>query len=163
MLQIDPTARISPLADIEPSQRGTDVSIGPGCMIDAFVKIKPAGGSGNLVLGANSYINSGCVLYTGNGISIGSDVLVAANCTFAPVNHAFADRNKPIRLQGFMPTKGGIVIEDDCWIGANSVVLDGAHIGKGCIVAAGSVIRGKLEPFGIYGGNPLSRIGTRGP
>lgn len=161
MLQIDPTARVSPLADIELSQRGTRISIGPGCMIDAFVKIKPAGGSGDLTIAANSYINAGCVLYTGHGISIGVDVLVAANCTFAPVNHAFTDRDTPIRLQGFASTKGGIVIEDDCWIGANSVILDGAHVGKGCVIAAGSVVRGKLEPFGIYGGNPIARIGSR--
>lgn len=161
MLHIDPTARVSPLADIEPSQRGTGISIGPGCVVDAFVKIKPAGGAGDLVIGANSYINSGCVLYTGNGISIGKDVLVAANCTFAPVNHAFSERATPIRLQGFAPSKGGIVIEDDCWIGANTVILDGAQVGHGSIIAAGSVVRGKLEPFGIYGGNPLTRVGSR--
>jgi acetyltransferase-like isoleucine patch superfamily enzyme len=161
MLQIDPTARVSPLADIEPSTRGTGMTIGPGCMIDAFVKIKPAGGTGDLVIGANSYINSGCVLYTGHGIAIGRDVLVAANCTFAPVNHAFADREAPIRLQGFTPSKGGITIEDDCWIGANSVILDGTHVGHGSIIAAGSVVRGRLEPFGIYGGNPLARLGSR--
>lgn len=161
MLHIDPTARVSPLADIELSQRGTSITIGAGCMIDAFVKIKPAGGSGDLCIGTNSYINSGCVLYTGHGIDIGKDVLVAANCTFAPVNHAFADRGTPIRLQGFTPSKGGIVIEDDCWIGANSVILDGAHIGRGSIIGAGSVVRGRLEPYGIYGGNPLARIGSR--
>lgn len=161
MLHIDPTARISPMADIESSQRGTAITICAGCMVDAFVKIKPAGGNGGLSIGANSYINSGCVLYTGNGIVIGQDVLVAANCTFAPVNHAFSDRDRPIRIQGFTPSKGGIVVENDCWIGANSVILDGAHIGRGSIIAAGSVVRGRLEPFGIYGGNPIVRIGSR--
>ncbi len=162
MLTIDPTAKVSPLADIEESVRGTPMTIGPGVMIDAFVKIKPVGGNGALAIGADSAINSGTVIYTGNGIMIGEGVLIAANCTLAPTNHAFGDRDRRIRDQGFQPSRGGIVIEDDVWLGAGVVVLDGAVIGKGSIVAAGSVVRGTLEPYGIYAGAPLRRIGTRG-
>ena len=103
MLIIAPSARISPLADIEESQRGSRIVIEDDVVIDAFVKIKPAGGSGDVVIGAGSVINSGCVFYTGNGIRIGRNVLIAANCTFAPTNHAFADPNRPIREQGFQP------------------------------------------------------------
>jgi acetyltransferase-like isoleucine patch superfamily enzyme len=156
VLTVDPTAKVSPLADIETSVRGTPMTIGAGVMIDAFVKIKPAGGNGALTIGRDSAINSGTVMYTGNGITIGEGVLIAANCTLAPTNHAFGDRNKRIRDQGFQPSRGGIVIEDDVWLGA------GVVIGKGCVVAAGSVVRGKLEPYGIYGGAPLRRIATRG-
>lgn len=162
MLEIDPTAKISQLADIEPSARGTLIRIGARTMIDSFVKIKPAGGSGEVVIGDDCAINSGTVLYTGNGIRIGDAVLIAANCTLAPTNHAFADRSRRIRDQGFLPSKGGIVIEDDVWLGANVVVLDGAVIGKGCIVAAGSVVRGVLEPYSIYAGVPAQRTGARG-
>ena len=162
MLEIDPTAKISQLADIEPSARGTLIRIGARTMIDSFVKIKPAGGSGEVVIGDDCAINSGTVLYTGNGIRIGDAVLIAANCTLAPTNHAFADRGRRIRDPGFLPSKGGIVIEDDVWLGANVVVLDGAVIGKGCIVAAGSVVRGVLEPYSIYAGVPAQRTGARG-
>lgn len=162
MLEIDPTAKISQLADIEPSARGTLIRIGARTMIDSFVKIKPAGGSGEVVIGEDCAINSGTVLYTGHGIRIGDAVLIAANCTLAPTNHAFADRSRRIRDQGFLPSKGGIVIEDDVWLGANVVVLDGAVIGKGCIVAAGSVVRGVLEPYSIYAGVPAQRTGARG-
>jgi acetyltransferase-like isoleucine patch superfamily enzyme len=102
------------------------------------------------------------VLYSGHGIRIGSNVLIAANCTLAPTNHEFADRMRPIRLQGFRPSRGGIVIEDDVWIGANTVLLDGAHVATGAVIAAGSVVRGRVEPFSIAGGNPLRVIGTRG-
>lgn len=162
MIDIAPTARISPLADIEDSTRGTRIVIGESSMIDAFVKIKPAGGPGDVVIGAYSYINSGCVLYTGHGIAIGDNVLVASNCTFAPVNHEFRDPDKPIRLQGFKPSRGGIVIEDDVWIGANTVLLDGTHVSRGSVIAAGSVVRGHVEPLSIAGGNPLEILGKRG-
>lgn len=162
MLVIDPTARISPLADIEESVKGTRMEIGARTMVDAFVKIKPAGGLGELVIGEDCAINSGTVIYTGNGVRIGDAVAIAANCTLAPTNHAFADVTRPIREQGFLPSKGGIVIEDDVWLGAGVVVLDGAHIGRGTIVAAGSIVRGALEPYSIYGGSPLRRIKGRG-
>ena len=86
MLSIAASARISPLADIEDSVRGSRIIIEDGVVIDAFVKIKPAGGSGDVVIGSGTVINSGCVLYTGNGITIGRNVLIAANCTFAAAN-----------------------------------------------------------------------------
>jgi acetyltransferase-like isoleucine patch superfamily enzyme len=162
MLAIDPTAAISPLADIERSVRGTLIQIGPRTMVDAFVKIKPAGGSGQVVIGADCAINSGTVIYTGNGVRIGDAVAIAANCTLAPTNHAFDDRDRRIRDQGFQPSRGGIEIEDDVWIGAGVVILDGAVIRKGAVVAAGSVVRGEVEAYAIYAGSPARRIGARG-
>jgi virginiamycin A acetyltransferase len=162
VILIDPTATISPLADIERSVRGTLIEIGARVMIDSFVKIKATGGSGALVIGADTAINSGCVIYTGNGVRIGIGVAIAANCTLAPTNHAFADRDRPIREQGFMPSRGGIVIEDDVWLGAGVLVLDGAVIRQGAVVSAGSLVRGELDAYGIYAGAPLRRIGTRG-
>lgn len=161
MIDIHPSARVSAMADIEDSVRGTRIIIGENSVIDSFVKIKPAGGSGDVVIGPNTVINSGCVLYTGNGISIGSNVAIAANCTFAPVNHEYRSRDKPIREQGFLPSKGGITIGNDVWIGANCVFLDGAIISDGCVIAAGSVVRGTLEAYTLYAGNPLRRFGVR--
>ena len=162
MLIIHETARISPLADIEESVRGTLIQVGPRTVIDSFVKIKPAGGAGEVVIGADCAINSGTVIYTGNGVRIGDAVLIAANCTLAPTNHAFADASRRIRDQGFQESRGGIVIEDDVWLGANVVVLDGAVVGRGTIVAAGAVVRGVLEPNSIYAGSPAKRLGARG-
>jgi virginiamycin A acetyltransferase len=161
MLVIDPTARISKLADIEDSVRGSRIEIGSHVVIDAFVKIKPAGGSGDLIIGTGSVFNSGCVLYTGNGLHIGTHVAVAANCTFAPVSHEYARRDMRIVEQGFRPSKGGIIVGDDVWIGANCVLLDGTRVGRGCVIAAGSVVRGVLEDYQIYGGNPLRVLGQR--
>ena len=124
MIIISEHAKVSPHADIEDSVRGTRIVIEAGAVIDSFVKIKPAGGSGDVVIGRNSYINSGTVIYTGNGVTIGEHVLIAANCTLAPVNHQYASRTQLIASQGFAPGRGGIIIEDDVWIGVGSVILD---------------------------------------
>ena len=161
MINIHPSARISKFADIEDSTKGTVTSIGEGSVIDIFVKIKPAGGSGDVIIGEWCHINSGCVLYSGNGITLGKHVLIAANCTLAPVNHSYNDLQKMIFEQGFMASKGGIVIEDDVWIGANSVILDGTTIKSGVIVAAGSVVKGVLKNYGIYAGTPAKLIKFR--
>ncbi len=158
---IDPLARVSPLADIEDSLRGTLITIGAFSVIDSFVKIKPAGGIGNVTVGRNSVINSGCVFYTGHGIRIGDSVAIAANCVFAPVNHEFGKRDVLIREQGFRPTKGGIVVEDDVWIGAGCVLLDGAILRRGCVVGAMSLVRGEVPAYSIQAGNPLKLVGWR--
>ncbi len=161
MLDADESACISPFADIDVSTRGTRIHVGCDSVIDAFVKIKCAGGSNDVFIGQRCFINSGTVMYTGNGIRIGDDVLIAANCTFAPVNHAYQSREVSIREQGFLPSKGGIVIEDDVWIGAGCVVLDGSVIRRGAVVGACSLIRGELVEYGIYSGNPLTHRGNR--
>jgi acetyltransferase-like isoleucine patch superfamily enzyme len=161
MLIISPSARVSPLADIEDSTRGTRIVIGDGAVIDAFVKIKPAGGAGDVIIGAGSFINSGCVLYTGHGIKIGANVLIAANCTLAPTNHEVRDRNRLISEQGFSPSRGGITIEDDVWIGANSVILDGAILRRGSVVGAGSVVRHELPEYSINVGAPARTVAWR--
>ncbi|MCK4950308.1 MAG: acyltransferase [Gammaproteobacteria bacterium] len=161
MISISPTAIIHKLSDIEDSVRGTKITINNGAVIDAFVKIKPVGGAGDIVIESNSIINSGCVLYSGNGIHIGKDCAIAANCTFAPVNHAYEDKNTPIRKQGFKASKGGIIIGDDVWIGANCVILDGTVVGDGCVIGASTLVKGNLDAYGIYAGNPMKRISER--
>lgn len=162
MLVISPTAKISALADIEDSTRGSRIEIGDGTAVDSFVKIKPAGGNGDVRIGCNCTLNSGIVIYTGNGVEIGDNVAIAANTTIAPTNHEFSARDIPIHEQRFMPSRGGIVIEDEVWIGANVVILDGARLGRGCVVGAGAVVRGDLPPYSINVGAPSRVIGYRG-
>jgi hypothetical protein len=58
-------------------------------------------------------------------------------------------------------TKGSIVIEDDVWIGMDSMILSGVTIGKGAIVAAGSTVTRDVEPYSIVGGNPAKHIKYR--
>ena len=161
MHQICESAMISRFADIEISVKGSKLIVGNNVLIDAFVKIKFAGGVGDIIIGSDSYINSGCVLYSGNGIIIGNDVLIAANCTFAPVNHEFKFKNKTIKEQGFKLSKGGIIIENDVWIGAGVVILDGSIIKKGSVIGAGSIVNQITDEYGIYAGNPLQLLKKR--
>ena len=47
-----------------------------------------------------------------------------------------------------------IVVEEDVWIGARVILLAGVHIGRGCEVGAGSVVRSSTPPYSIVIGNP---------
>jgi acetyltransferase-like isoleucine patch superfamily enzyme len=161
MLIISDKAQVSQLADIEDSVRGSKIVIEDHAVVDSFVKIKPAGGMGDVRIGSHTIINSGTVIYTGNGIDIGSYVAMAANCTLAPVNHEYRSRELRIVDQRFMPSRGGIIIEDDVWIGAGTVILDGAVLRVGCVVGAASLVRGELPAYSINFGNPAKTVGYR--
>jgi acetyltransferase-like isoleucine patch superfamily enzyme len=161
MIAIDPTAVVSPDARIHASVRGTKIVVGPGVHIYDFVVIRPVGGSGDIEIGPGCHINPHCTLYSGNGIKLGAYVLLAPHVAIVPVNHATARRDVEIRHQGFAPSKGGVAIDDDVWIGANSTVLDGARIGRGAVVAAGSVVTGEIPAYEIWGGSPARFIKQR--
>ena len=79
----------------------------------------------------------------------------------AATNHEFSDRGKLIMEQGFQPSRGGIIIEDDVWIGANAVILDGAILRRGCVLGAGSMARSELPAYSINIGSPARTIGWR--
>ena len=52
-------------------------------------------------------------------------------------------------------------IDDDVWLGYGAIVLSGVHIGRGAIVAAGSVVKDDVEAYDVVGGNPAVKIGRR--
>ncbi len=162
MIKIDDSARVSALADIEDSVRGSLIEIGPETSIDSFVKIKPAGGTGDVRIGARVAINSCVVIYSGNGVAIGDNVAIAANTTIAPTNHEYRERDKPIAAQRFMASKGGVIIEEDVWIGANCVLLDGTILRKGAVLGAGSLANREYPPYSINIGSPAKTVRYRG-
>jgi acetyltransferase-like isoleucine patch superfamily enzyme len=160
-LLIDPTALISKDARIYPSQKGSKIVIGAYCEIYDFVVIKPVGGVGDIVMGEHCYINPHCTLYSGHGITLGDYVLLAPGVVLAGSNHAYGNIGIEIRKQGFASSKGGIVVENNVWVGANAVLLDGTYIESGAIIAAGSVVRSHIGKNEIWGGVPAKILSKR--
>ncbi|CAG0963051.1 lipopolysaccharide O-acetyltransferase [Methylophilaceae bacterium] len=160
-IDIHSTAIISKDARIYPSQKKTIIRIGAYSEIYDFVVIKPVGGMGDITIGEHCYINAHCTLYSGHGITFGDYVLLAPGVVVAGSNHAYSSLECEIRKQGFAPSKGGVVIENNVWIGANSVILDGAYIETGAVIAAGSVVRGRVGANEVWGGVPAKLIKRR--
>ncbi len=62
--------------------------------------------------------------------------------------------------QGY-DSRGGVVIEDDVWLGAGVMILDGVRVGTGCVVGAGSVVTKELPPFSVAVGVPARIVANR--
>ena len=145
--RLDPTARLR-------IQDGGSITIGRNCRIHRGVIIDTHGG--DIVIEENVSLNPYCVVYGNGGVQIGRDCRIAAHTLIVASNHGFEDRETRIRHQPM--TTEGIVIEEDVWVGGGCRIVDGCRIGRGCVVGAGSVITKDAEPFGIYVGNPASKL-----
>ena len=110
-----------------------------------------------LKTGYNFQLNPGSCIY-GN-VEIGDNVLIGPNVMIAGGNHGFNSTKIPIALQE--DTSKGIIISNDVWVGANSVILDGVNIGTGCIIAAGSIVTKDVLPYSIVAGNPARFVKHR--
>ncbi|MBT2724003.1 acyltransferase [Bacillus sp. ISL-46] len=92
-------------------------------------------------------------------ISIGNNVMLGPNVSMSSENHIYINTEKPIKEQGV--ERKGIFIEDDCWIGTGAIILDGVRIGRGSVVAAGSVVTKDIPPYSIVAGIPAKIIKSR--
>lgn len=109
-------------------------------------------------LGKCVTINSYTYVYGKGGIEIGDNVLIAPNCAIVSGDHNF-DIGCYINLQPSKSEK--IVIENDCWIGANAVILGGVTIKEGSIIGAGAVVTHDTDPYSINMGVPARKKGMR--
>lgn len=136
---------------------GENVSIGKYTTIECTGTLKSIGKGlkvgDNVGLGTHGFF--GCA----GGVEIGDNTIFGNFVSIHSENHNFENIDIPIRHQGV--SRKGIIIGEDCWIGAKSTILDGTIIGKGCIVAAGAVVRGEIPPYSIVGGVPAKIIKDR--
>jgi len=142
-------------------------TLGKNIFFDIGVDIA---GCEKILIGNNFMLGRDCVIgaVESDGIYIGNDVSIARGSYLHSSNHKFSDLDIPINKQGityksikFNNTSYSIVIEDDVWIGSNSVILSGAHISNGCVISAGAVVSGFYPPYSIIVGNPARLAGSR--
>jgi len=125
-----------------------DFSIGDGSLIEDFSVVN--NGLGGVYIGNRVVVGMGNVLI--GPLYVGNNVIMAQNVVLSGLNHAYEDIDLPILDQKCRTSS--ITIEDDCWIGANSVVTAGVTIGKHAVVAGGSVVTKNVESFTVVAGNP---------
>lgn len=116
---------------------GDNVTISRGVMIRPSSYYGGDLGRG-LVMGDNSSIGPYGYVGCSGKIVIGNNVMFGPKCSLFAENHNFKDTDATIKSQGV--NQKGIVIEDDCWIGSNVIILDGVTIGKGSVIGAGALI-----------------------
>ncbi|ACF12852.1 putative acetyl transferase [Chloroherpeton thalassium ATCC 35110] len=126
--------------------------LGAGSTVEDFVTLN--NGVGDLCIGDNTRIGISNVLIA--PVRIGNNCILAQNIVISGLNHGYENPDLPIKDQPV--SKKEIVIEDDCWIGANVSIAAGVTVGKHAVVGAGSVVTKSVPPFHIAVGNPAKVI-----
>ena len=125
--------------------------------VESFIQ---TGAGGSLKIGENSHIHPRCQISAyKSSIYIGKGVQVAPNCAMYPYDHGM-NPDELIEKQP-LKTKGGIIIDDDAWLGYGVIVLDGVRIGKGAVVGAGSVVTRDIPDGAIALGVPARVVKFR--
>jgi len=115
----------------------------------------------NIYVGNNSHINHLCCVWASKNakIILGDNLLMGPGVGLFASNHGIL-AGQPMTFQEWK--EASIVIGDDVWLGAHSVVTAGTHIANGVIVAAGAVVTRSITQEGaIVGGIPAKIIGKR--
>ncbi len=102
-----------------------------------------------------AHINASC----GGHIRIGSHCPIGPGVVMRTANHRFSDAAEYIQNQGH--DAADIIIEDDCWLGANVIVLAGVKIGRGAVVGAGAVVSKDVPEMAVVVGVPARVIKYR--
>lgn len=124
---------------------------------DTIVEV---GRGGRLEIGADTHVQPRCQFAAFEApIVIGAEVQIAPACAFYPYDHGFAP-GIPIRRQP-LRTRGGIVVDDDAWLGVGVTVLDGVRIGRGAVIGAGAVVTRDIPDGAIAAGVPARVVGGR--
>ena len=158
-------------------------SIGSGSIVEDYSRITIMGGgntsvkfgkhvffgpfsvcaskNGKIEIDDHATISSHCRLGSTYGkVYIGKYAMIGAYCYIGGGNHSLSDLSKPMMEQEFN-SKGGVEIEDDVWLGASVLVMDGVRIGKGSVIGACSMVNKDIPPYSIAYGIPAKVHGSR--
>lgn len=150
-----------------------DVVITGPLFLGRNVKLESRRNLGRIIVGRWVHIGDGTVLRAHEGtlrigdkcvfgqhntvnchldVSIGADSIVADWVYIGDFDHRTDLTSIPIRSQGLI--KSPVTIDSDVWLGVKSTILRGSHVGRGCVIAANSVVRGVIPDYSIAGGVP---------
>lgn len=128
---------------------------------------------GEITIGEWCYIGEGTRIWSQAAVTIGNHVMIAHSVDIHDTNsHPLNWQERRLDSQAILsgsyrsPTKTvskPITIGDDAWIGFKATVLKGVQIGRGAIVASGSVVTKEVAPWAIVAGNPARVVGMQQP
>lgn len=140
-------------------QNPDSIHLGSGIGIGKYSYFLPLKRFAGINYSPRITIGNGCWVGTRNSfacinsIDIGNNVLFAGYVHITDHSHGYENIDIPVAQQPLI-SKGGVVIEDQCWLGFGCEILSGVHIGKHSIVAARAVVTKDVPPYSIVAGNP---------
>ena len=139
-------------------------NVGHGSSVHSTIVFEKEGAQ--LIVGKNTYVG-GATISCAQKISIGNNVQIAWGVVL--IDHNSHSLDYRVRRNDLPDQKNGnkdwnqvsiknIDIEDDVWIGLNSIVMKGVKIGRGAIIGAGSVVTKDVLEMTVVAGNPAVQI-----
>lgn len=92
--------------------------------------------------------------YSVDEITIGAQATVSQGAKLCTAGHDITSKIMEL-------TTKPIVIGDNTWVAAWSIIMSGVIVGEGAVVAAGAVVTKDVEPWTVVGGNPAKFIKKR--
>ncbi|WP_390621096.1 acyltransferase [Stieleria neptunia] len=105
-------------------------------------------------MGRHSVLNRGCRIDTRGGVRVGENVSVSEDVVILTASH-------DPQSSSFAGRHAEVTVDDYAWIGTRAMLLPGVHVGRGAVVAAGSVVTRNVAPMMIVAGTPAREIGRR--
>lgn len=115
-------------------------------------------------LGDDVFIGPGATFSASDSsIEIGNKVMFGPNVTIMGGDHNVGEIGRYMYdvLEKLPENDKSVVLQDDVWVGANTIILKGVTIGQGSIVAAGALVIKDVEPYSIVGGVPAKKLKMR--
>ena len=127
------------------------IQIGDGSCVGSDVWFSTCFADASIVIGKSVLVGRRSVISASRRLEIGCFCVFAPNVYVSDTNHEYRDVSKPIFSQG-ITIRDNVIIEDNCWIGINSVVM--SSVGRGSVIGANSVVIDPIPPFCVAVGNP---------
>lgn len=149
--------KLYPLAKIV---RAENIEIDDNSRIFDFAYVD---GLGPIKIGKYSFVTWQCIIEGGAKCTIGDRCFVGPGTKLLTSTYKF----NGYYTNEFLPEEtrgtdyGDIVLENDSYIGANSVIMPGVTVGEGAVVGSNAFVNKDLEPWGIYVGSPARKVGER--
>ena len=117
---------------------------------------------GDIVLKQRANFGFNCYIFSSNRVVVGRDTLAAAYCYLVGGGSYHLDNKElPINQQVDFEGKGGIFLEGDNWLGSHCIILDGVSVGRGSVIAAGSMVNKDVAEMVVVAGTPAKLLRKR--
>lgn len=108
----------------------------------------------NIEVGKNFFANYNCTILDVGKVVIGDNCQMAPNVAIYTAGHPIHPDSRNSAYEYGI----GVTIGDNCWIGGNTVICPGVHIGNNVVIGAGSVVTKDIPDWSIAAGNPCRVI-----
>ena len=126
--------------------------LGENSVVEDFATVN--NGVGDVIIGDRTIIGIGNVII--GPVKIGNDVMFAQNIVVSGLNHGYEDVSLPPSVQKVNTAQ--ITVNDNVWIGANSIITAGVSIGKHALIGGGSVVTKNIPEYTVAVGNPAKVV-----